>query len=185
MYYTALFSDGATPTAEESKSQSGSQTQSLNSLFQFYPPTEAIMAGDSQCVETSLTELLEEPEVPASSDSHRRVASRSPRRESMQLRCTLRSLLRSGHASAFGREHQVADVEVVLDDARLHLIQTQLVACKSLGVALELLGIRPANNLSELIRQALHEGVITRKEAGFLKTVNQDANVAKHDLHTE
>ena len=115
------------------------------------------MSGDSEWVETALTDLLEELEAPASSDSHRRVASRSPRRESMQLRCTLRSLLRSGHASAFGREHQVADVEVVLDDARLHLIQTQLVACKSLGVALALLGIRPANNLSELIRQASNE----------------------------
>ena len=139
------------------------------------------MAGDSQCVGPALTELLEELKVPASSDSHRRVASRSPRRESMQLRCTLRCLLRS----AFGREHQVADVEVVLDDARLHIIQTQLVACKSLGVALELLGIRPANNLSELISQASNERLITRKEAAILKTVNKEANAAKHNLRTE
>ena len=140
------------------------------------------MSGDSQWVETALTELLQEPEVPASSDSHRRVASRSPRRESMQLRCTLRSLLRSGHASAFGREHQVADVEVVLDDARLHLIQTQLVACKALGAALELLGICPADNLSELIKQASNERLIARKEVAILRTVNQEANAAKHDL---
>ena len=90
--------------------------------------------------------------------------------------------MREGHARAFKHPHQVADLPVYLDDERMHLIQTQLVAHMASTAALQPLSVPPTDSLSETIKQAEKYQIITPKQASILRDINIAGNRAKHEL---
>ena len=98
---------------------------------------------------------------------------------------TLRALLSDDHAQVFDH-HGVAD-HILYDhslEMRLHMIKIQIVAY---GVLCQALAFQHPNDptphsLSQAIHWAKFYDIISRRQAGILRSLNAEANKAKHDL---